>query len=155
MRCVVKSGVKEYLLVLCTVAIAAAVRGIIRMALPAYPIAGDMFMIVFGGVAAYYIYTRYCAELTYTLGEEGLTVLRRIGRREKRTYVEYSDICGVLETKPAGKQTRCEYFAKSIFRKKGLCYIVTNNGVTVIEAEAEFTDKLKELSNAEYNRCQI
>lgn len=150
MKCTVRAGLKEYFLVLAAVAVAAVFSEIIRFILPSFPIAGDLFMLAVGCVAVYFIYTRYCAEFTYTLGDEGITLLRRIGRRERKAYVKYADICDVSGKKPVKKPTEYESYTKSISRKKGFCYIYSKNSacVTVIEAGDEFTDKLKELSNA-------
>lgn len=150
MKRTVKAGLKEFLSAIMLIIISFAAGDIIGSAIPQFAAGGTVITILFGGVSVFYIYTRYCAQFTYILGEEGLTAAAKAGRRERRTYIGYADIGGIYNEKPKKKTAVCEKYIKTIFSRKNRLYIFSEKGarLLVIDADAEFTEKLKELCNA-------
>ena len=145
----VKAGIKELIFELIYVLVIVFIADAVRYFVAGIPLAADISVILLGGILVYFVYTKYCAVFTYTLGEEGLTVLRTIGRREKKLYIRYSDISKICEIRQNDTAKIKEYYVKSIFLTGKRKYIFSQNGahLLVIEADAEFMGKLKELCN--------
>ena len=149
MKYTVKAGAKEFFFVLVWIGVIALAGDLARYLVPEPPVLKQIVTILLGCVLVYFVYTRYCAEFTYTLGEEGITAKSRIGRRERTAYAEYNTITSVSAEKPEKKPELCDMFVKSIIHSKKRRYISYNNGgrMLVIEADGDFMQKLKEKIN--------
>ncbi len=149
MKYTLRAGAKEFFFVLICICVIALAGDLVRYLVPEPPMLKEISMILMGCILVYFVYTRYCAEFTYTLGEEGIAAKCRIGRRERAAYAEYNDISCISDTKPEQKPQVCAKFIKSIISSKNRRYISYNNGgsLIVIEADNDFMQKLKEKVN--------
>lgn len=142
-----KAGAKEFIFVLIWVAAAALIGDLVRYLAPEPPMLKDLVIIAIGCVMVYLIYTRYCAQFVYTLGEEGLSIEKKTGRRIKSAYVRYDDIDSVLTAKPKKKFKMQSVFVKSIIKSRDKRYICCKEQLFVIETDEQFIKGLKEKIN--------
>lgn len=151
MKYEIKSGIKEFVLVLVCIVFSWIFADFVRYIAPSFPLAADGTFVVLCIILVYFVYTRLCARFTYTLAEDELIIERKIGRRsQKSRKIAYDEIARLSRKKPKGRRVYGENYTKSIFGGKGLCYIISSSGeyLTKISADDKFLNKLKEYINA-------
>ena len=149
MKYTLKAGAREFVFVLIWIAVIALAGDLVKYLIPEPPVLKEIVTILFGCVLVYFVYTRYCAEFTYTLGEDGLTAKSRIGRRERTAYAEYKAISCISDTKPENKPKAINMFVRNVIPYRKRRYISYNQGANllVIETDDDFILKLKEKIN--------
>lgn len=149
MKYTLKAGTREFFFVLIWIGVIALAGDLVRYLVPEPPMLKEIITILFGCVLVYFVYTRYCAEFTYILGEEGITAKSRVGRRERTAYAEYNAISCISDKRPERKPKSASLFLRSVIPGKRRRYISYNKGesLLVIETDDDFMLKLKEKIN--------
>lgn len=145
-RLTVKAGAKEYFYVLIWIALTVIIGDAAVSLFKGPPVIKSVFMIAMMCVMVYFVYKKYSAVFLYELGEDGIKVSERIGRRERSVYVEYSSVKGI--SADGAKDSRREVFTKSIIGLRTRRYINCADGrVIIIDADDEFCALLEEKIN--------
>lgn len=140
-----KAGTREFLLVLAAAVAIYFIYELLRWFLPAAPLIKEVALIVLGGGLVYLVYQHYAASFEYRLGEECLSIERRIGHRVHTVSVPLSEIDSIsVGEKPAGP--KAENMCVRILQGEKTCYILYENRQKAVafEPDGQLLEKLKE-----------
>ncbi len=101
-----------------------------------------------GCVLVYFVLTRYASTFIYVAGDDGVSIIRKTGHREKRFDIAFKDIRCISRSVPGMKIAAVCKMKKTVFsRKNTYCLVYQSGGkLNMIEFEpsAALAEKIKE-----------
>lgn len=117
-------GTKEFVFSVLWAAVMLFIGNSITALFASYKIIGVICTIILFCILGFFVLTRYSAIYTYTLKNDRLRVVRKIGHRVKTVDISISSVKNITRVRPADKVKHTRSMRKTVFSQKCVCYLV-------------------------------